>query len=210
MEEFPDATKWSKLLDVYAHIEDKNLWPHLRQPGVRLVPGDGPESAETARVLVVGEAPGAVENGAGRPFAGPSGRVLDDLLGLAGLERGHCFITNVVKYRPPGNATPGLGDAITGRKPLRAEYKIIQPLLTICVGAVAHKIIHPSGIAGTEALSRMAQGELTSMRDGSYVTSFFHPAYAMRYKRAQEPLEAAWVTLGGMIAEVPSLAEALI
>jgi uracil-DNA glycosylase len=209
-EEWPDESKWAKLLAVYASIEDEKPWKHLLHPGIRLVPGDGPETAETARVLVVGEAPGAVENGVGRPFAGPSGRVLDELLALAGLARSQCFITNVVKYRPPGNATPGLGDAIGGRKYLRAEYGIIRPVLTICVGACAHKIIHPTGVAGTEALSRMEQGALTPMRDGSYVTSFYHPAFAMRYKRAQEPLEAAWSLLGDLIAGTPSLAEALI
>jgi DNA polymerase len=209
-EEWHDESKWAKLLDVYAGVEADPNWYHLRQPGIRLVPGDGPETAETARVLVVGEAPGAVENGVGRPFAGPSGRVLDGLLELAGLARSQCFITNVVKYRPPGNATPGLGDAFSGRKALRAEYKIIQPLLTICVGATAHKVIHPSGVAGTEALSRMEQGALTPMRDGSYVTAFFHPAFAMRYKRAQGPLEEAWARLGEEIAGTPSLAQALI
>ncbi len=209
MEEFAE-TKWGRLLDVYARIEDEGAWKHLRQNGIRLVPGDGPETAETARVLVVGEAPGAVENGSGRPFAGPSGRALDQLLGLAGLERSQCFITNVVKYRPEGNRTPSLGEAIVGRPFLRAEYRIIHPVLTICVGATAHKIIHPNGVNGTEALSRMQQGSLTPMRDGSYATSFYHPAFAMRYKRAQEPLEAAWELLGDAIIETPSLANALI
>jgi uracil-DNA glycosylase family 4 len=210
-EEFNEPqTKWGRLLDVYASIEDEKPWKHLLQPGIRLVRGDGPETAETARVLVVGEAPGAVENGTGRPFAGPSGRVLDELLALAGLERSACFITNVVKYRPPGNATPGLGDAIGGRKYLRAEYRIIRPVLTICVGACAHKILHPRGVDGTEALSKMQQGALTQYRDGSYVTSVFHPAFAMRYKRAQEPLEAAWALIGEGIANTPSLATILI
>jgi DNA polymerase len=202
--------KWVRLLDVYGDIEDSKAWAHLRVPGIHLVPGDGPETAEEARVLVVGEAPGAVENGAGRPFVGASGRVLDELLGLAGLAREQCFITNVVKYRPPGNATPGLGDAITGRPFLRAEFKIIDPILTICIGAVAHKIIHPFGVAGTEALSKMDQGALTPMRNGSYVTSLYHPAFAMRFPRLQEPLEASWAQLGEEIASTPSLAQALI
>jgi uracil-DNA glycosylase family 4 len=205
----PDS-KWSKLLDVYAGIEDSDVWKHLRHPGIRLVPGDGPETAEGARVLVVGEAPGAVENGAGRPFAGPSGRMLDELLGLAGLAREQCFITNVVKYRPDGNRTPSLGEAIGGRPFLRAEFRIINPVLTICVGATSYKIIHPFGVAGTEALSRMKQGSLTPMRNGSYATAFFHPAFAMRYRRAQEPLEEAWSLLGEEITNTPSLAEALI
>lgn len=203
-------SKWARLLDVYAGIEDEKPWKHLLQPGIRLVPGDGPETAEEARVMVVGEAPGAVENGAGRPFAGVAGRVLDDLLALAGLERSQCFITNVVKYRLPGNATPGLGDAIGGRKYLRAEYRIIRPVLTVCIGASAHKILHPRGVDGTEALSKMEQGALTQYRDGSYVTSVFHPIFAMKYRRAQEPMEEAWSLIGEGIANTPSLATILI
>jgi uracil-DNA glycosylase family 4 len=205
-----EQSKWAKLLDVYAGIEEERPWRHLLQPGIRLVPGDGPETAETARVLVVGEAPGAVENGAGRPFAGPSGRILDSLLEIAGLARSDCFVTNVVKYRPPGNATPGLGDAFGGRKYLRAEFKIIRPVLTIAIGVIAFKVIHPYGVAGTSSLSNLQQGALTPMRDGSYATGVFHPAFAMRFKRMQEPMEEAWARLGQEISDTPSLAQVLI
>lgn len=203
-------TKWGKLLAVYAEIEDAKLWPHLRSPGIRLVPGDGPETAETARVMVVGEAPGAVENGSGRPFSGPSGRLLDELLAVAGLERNQCFITNVVKYHPLGNRTPGLGEAIVGRAPLRAEFRIITPILVVCVGAVAHKIVHPHGVDGSEALSKMQQGALTIMRNGAYATSIYHPAFGIRYPKARERIEEAWHKLGEEIAEIPSLATELI
>lgn len=206
-EEF-EQSKWAKLLDVYASIEEEKPWRHLLQPGIRLVPGDGPETSEEARVLVVGEAPGAVENGAGRPFVGGSGVVLDQLLAIAGLERSQCFITNVVKYRP--NATPGLGDAFGGRKYLRAEYKIIRPVLSICIGAIAFKVIHPYGVAGTSSLTNLEQGGLTPMRDGSYATGVFHPEFAMRYKRMQEPMEEAWARLGQEISDTPSLSQALI
>jgi DNA polymerase len=195
---------------VYASIEDDKPWPNLLQPGIRLVRGDGPETCETARVLVVGEAPGAVENGSGRPFSGPSGGVLESLLGLAGLEKDQCFITNVVKYRTIGNRPPGLGDAYGGRKYLRAEYRIIRPLLTICLGAAAHKVLHPRGVDGSESLTRMRQGELMPYANGSYVTSLFHPAFAIRFPREQEPMEEAWSLIGDQIAEIPSLAKELI
>jgi uracil-DNA glycosylase len=203
-------TKWSRLLDVYSGIEDSGAWKHLRHPGIRLVQGDGQETAETARVLLVGEAPGAIENGTGRPFSGPSGGVLEELLAVAGLARSQCFITNVVKYRPEGNRTPSLGEAIAGRPGLRAEYKIIRPLLTVCIGAVSHKIIHPSGVNGSEALGKMRQGALTPMRGGGYCTSIYHPAFGMRYKAFQEKIELAWQLLGEEIASTPSLATELI
>ena len=68
-----------------------------------IVPGEG---SHTADVLLVGEAPGASEDEQGRPFVGRSGKLLDELLAAAGLERGDVFITNVVKARPPGNRDP--------------------------------------------------------------------------------------------------------
>jgi uracil-DNA glycosylase family 4 len=67
------------------------------------VPGEGPADA---RVVVVGEAPGASEDRTGRPFVGNAGRLLDRLLEEAGLDRDAVFITNVVKARPPGNRDP--------------------------------------------------------------------------------------------------------
>ncbi|MCH8815568.1 MAG: uracil-DNA glycosylase, partial [Chloroflexi bacterium] len=61
------------------------------------VPGEGPTDAE---VMLVGEGPGFYEDQQGRPFVGPSGRLLDQLLGLAGMQRDQVYITNVVKCRP--------------------------------------------------------------------------------------------------------------
>src|SRR3954468_19962643 len=69
----------------------------------RFVPGEG---SPDARIVIVGEAPGATEDREGRPFVGPAGRLLDELLAQAEIVRGDVFITNVVKARPPGNRDP--------------------------------------------------------------------------------------------------------
>lgn len=198
-EEF-EQDKWGKLLDVYSAIDGEDKWGYLRQPGIRLVKGDGQETAETARVFICGEAPGAVENGAGKPFMGPSGRVLGELLGLAGLEREQCFITNVLKYRPLGNRTPGAGEGFMARDALRKEWAIINPVLTIAVGAVAHRLLHPAEVA----LMNLAQGELWTYagRNNAFVTSVFHPAFAMRNQRWQEPMEEAWERIGLQISDL--------
>jgi len=62
------------------------------------VQGQGPSDA---RIVVVGEAPGAVEDQTGVPFSGPSGELLNQMLQNAGSKRSECYVTNVVKYRPP-------------------------------------------------------------------------------------------------------------
>jgi hypothetical protein len=112
-------SKWEHLLDVYDSIEEDASFDHLRRPGIRLVRGDGQHNAETARVMLVGEAPGAQENGAGRPFVGQSGMVLEGLLNRAGFWRENVFITNVVKYRPEGNRTPSLREQLDSTPYLR-------------------------------------------------------------------------------------------
>ncbi len=127
-----------RLEAVYQAVHDDPYWEHLRKPGINLVEGYGQRDPEYCRVLIVGEAPGATENARGRPFCGPSGRVLNILmreaeirlddepnqtaLGPEGFEGStlheeayevwgaNAFVTNVVKYRPPGNRTPSIYD----------------------------------------------------------------------------------------------------
>ena len=77
------------------------------------MPGEG---SATAAVMLVGEAPGAREDETGRPFVGGAGRLLDDLLAEAGLERADVFITNVVKARPPGNRDPKADEVVHDRR----------------------------------------------------------------------------------------------
>ena len=81
----------------------------------------------------MGEAPGATEDAQGRPFVGRAGRLLDDLLGLAGSAREDVFITNVVKHRPPGNRDP----RAESRPPapcLDAQLEVIRPRLLVPLG----------------------------------------------------------------------------
>lgn len=192
--------KWTQLLDVYESIEEDPAWDHLRETGARLVKGDSAESAEKARVMVVGEAPGARENGQGRPFVGASGRVLNDLLRVAGLLREEVFLTNVVKYRPPGNRTPTVGEMLAGQPALRAEWKIIDPLLTICVGSTAHTAIHPVGHLMSLTASGREPTEFSKV-PGHYCVSEYHPAYGLRTPAMQPHMERHWEELGDWLKE---------
>jgi uracil-DNA glycosylase family 4 len=205
-----DGSKWLQLLEVYDEYADDPAFDKLRLPGIRLVRGDGPETAETARVMVVGEAPGAQENGAGRPFVGASGRVLDSMLNLAGLWRHDCFITNVVKYRPMvngQNVPPALIEQIDSANYLRHEWLIIKPLLTIAVGAVAHNALRSGGLS----LSMTRRGELHyfgPQRTGEprrWVTSQYHPAYGLRKPEIRAESEKNWETLHEMLLEVSGI-----
>lgn len=200
-------TKWERLLDVYDEIAEDPAFNKLRLPGVRLVRGDGPETADTATVMVVGEAPGAQENGQGRPFVGASGRVLNDMLAVAGLHRSEVFVTNVVKYRPMAggqNVAPSLVEQLDSVDYLRREWMIISPLLTIAVGAVAHNALRGGGLS----LSATRRGELHyfgRQYDGQprrWITSQYHPAYGMRNKEIRAESQKNWETLYEMLLDV--------
>jgi uracil-DNA glycosylase family 4 len=200
---------WDKLLDVYERIEEDPFWDYLRQPGIRLVRGDGPRSAD-AKIMIVGEAPGARENGEGRPFVGQSGVILDQLIDLMANSEGYrskCFVTNVVKYRPPGNATPNAAAVLHGRESLREEWAVVRPTLTIAVGATAHLAIHRNGGLMSIGQARVQVGQPWeyARADGAprrYCISIYHPAYGLRAgKRIMDLIERDWDALGDWLRE---------
>jgi DNA polymerase len=100
----------------------------------RVVPGVYPQAA---RILLVGEAPGAEEDAGGLPFVGRSGQLLDTLLAEAGLVRDELAICNVVKCRPPANRPPRAGEVRTCRPWLDRQVELIDPAVVVTLGATA-------------------------------------------------------------------------
>ena len=133
------------------------------------VPGDGNPDA---RIVVVGEAPGAREDQAGRPFVGPAGQLLDKLLGEAGLERADVFITNVVKARPPGNRDPRRMEVEHHLPWLLAQLEVIEPELVGPLGR--HALAHFAPEA------RISQVHGTPIESGGRrLFPLYHPAAAL-------------------------------
>jgi uracil-DNA glycosylase family 4 len=194
--------KWLRLLDLYGEIEDEPKWSYLRGPGIRLIKGDGPETVEHAGVMIVGEGPGAVDNGAGKPFSGAAGEILDQCLEVAGLNRSQCFLTNVLKYRSRDNRPPGIGEALMAQDAMRKEWSIVDPILTIAIGSAAHYILNPA--SGGLALMNFPHGELWTYprREGIYVTSMIPPALGLRHARYRDAIEGSWTVLGNMIDDL--------
>lgn len=204
-----------KLAEIYADLEEDPFWDHLRLPGIKLVRGYG---TICPKVLLVGEAPGAQENAKGRPFVGHSGRVLAQLMDSAGLclddeapgddgqypgaELGYpanAFITNVVKYRPPGNRTPTLREVDHALPVLREEYRALGgPKVIVCVGGTAHRALHPD--AGSSLTSWVNKPVASK---GTEFISMFHPAFVLhkRSEHLQKAVERAWEDLGTYLQE---------
>jgi len=157
------------------------------EQATNLVPGAGDPDA---RVVFVGEAPGAQEDRRGEPFVGNAGRLLDQLLAEAGLsrERG-VFITNVVKARPPGNRDPK-ADEVRHHLPwLLAQLEVIEPDLVVPLGRHALARFVP-GVKITEARAQVVEAD-----SGRRVFPFLHPAAALHNPGLRETLFADARTL---------------
>jgi DNA polymerase len=162
------------------------------ETATRMVPGQG---SPDARVVVVGEAPGASEDRVGEPFVGRAGRLLDEVLERAGLRREEVWVTNVVKARPPGNRDPRPAEVEHCRPWLQAELELLKPWLIVPLGrhALGHfaagvKITH---VAGTRL-----------ERDGRALFPLLHPAAALRSPPMRERLFADADSLRATIAEL--------
>jgi len=116
--------------------------------GLQYVRGEGPGDA---RLMIIGEAPGAHENRIGRPFVGPSGELLEEMLSEAGIHRSEVYITNVVKYQPPMNDLKKIGliglDLDKCIEELWTEIRTVQPNCILALGNTALKATaHKDGI----------------------------------------------------------------
>jgi uracil-DNA glycosylase family 4 len=101
-----------------------------------------------ARLVILGEAPGADEDAAGRPFVGRAGKVLDGLLGEAGLSRSAVYVTNTVLCRPPDNLPPSRQEVAACSPYLDAQLKAIRPRAVLALGATAvERLLGPRRIA---------------------------------------------------------------
>jgi uracil-DNA glycosylase family 4 len=148
------------------------------EQATNLVPGEG--SAE-ASVVFVGEAPGASEDRSGRPFVGRAGKLLDQLLEEAGLQRDDVFITNVVKARPPGNRDPRADEVAHHWPWLEAQLEAIGPRLIVPLGR------HALGRFAADIKITEAHGRVIE-RDGRTLLPMFHPAAALRNRDLRETL----------------------
>jgi uracil-DNA glycosylase family 4 len=155
-----------------------------------MVPGEG---SATARVVVVGEAPGANEDAQGRPFVGRAGKLLDELLAEAGLAREDVFITNVLKARPPGNRDPRADEVAHHLTWLQAQLEVIRPRLLVPLGRHALKRFAPRAAIGE------VHGRVIDV-DGRTLFPMYHPAAAMHNQRLLPTLVADARTLREVLA----------
>ena len=133
------------------------------------VPGEG---ASDARVMFIGEGPGVQEDRQGRPFVGPAGQFLEELLASIGLRRNQVYIANMVKCRPPQNRDPLPVEIAACGKYLDRQIELIDPVLIVTLGRFSLARFFPG-----ESISR-ARGRLRE-RNGRRIYPIMHPAAAL-------------------------------
>ena len=141
----------------------------LHQGRNNAVPGEGAADAE---LMFIGEGPGSQEDLQGRPFVGPAGRFLDELLASIGLRREQVFIANMVKCRPPQNRDPLPGEIGACSKYLNRQIELINPTLIVTLGRFSLTRFFPG-----ESITR-ARGRLRE-REGRRIYPIMHPAAAL-------------------------------
>jgi len=127
-----------------------------------------------ARVVFVGEAPGADEDAQGLPFVGRAGQLLTKIIEAMGFKREEVFICNVLKCRPPNNRPPAPGEVVNCRPYLKRQLELIQPKVIIALGNHAAKAL----LQTEQGISQM-RGTFQEY-EGIPVMCTYHPAYLLR------------------------------
>ncbi len=162
------------LLDqLKADILKQNICPELAESATQLVTGHGNTAAD---VVFIGEAPGKNEDLQGIPFVGAAGKFLDEMLAAANLKREDIYITNIVKYRPPGNRDPKPEEKRAFWPFLVRELQIIKPRIIVTLGRHSMEYFLPnakiSEIHGQPKRVTFGETKLVIM-------PLYHPAAAL-------------------------------
>jgi uracil-DNA glycosylase len=173
------VNRQAQLKDLYrAYIRDP-AFAHMRKPGIGFVPGRGSMQPEA---VIVGEAPGRHENGTRKPFMGPAGQILNEMLRSVELTRQDVFITNVVKYRPVigqiqlRNRTPSAEEIEASRRYLLQELDVFDATPVIVLGNSALRALLMWAVKRPNISSY--HGKVWYDADRMYY-AFYHPAVAV-------------------------------
>lgn len=176
------------------------LWEHATQT----VFGEGPRRS---RLMLVGEIPGDQEDRAGKPFVGPAGRLLDEALAAARIERTDAYVTNVVKHfkwEPRGrrrlHRTPTASEVAACLPWLELEIALVAPEVLVCLGGTA---VH--ALIGRDVRVSTARGRFAESAWAPRVTATVHPSALLRIRDPDERRRA----LGELVADLAFARSAL-
>jgi len=161
----------------------------------KVVPGEGPEDAD---LLFIGEAPGWHEDQQGRPFVGPAGQFLDQLLASIGLRREEVYIANVIKCRPSQNRDPLPLEIQACRKWLDRQIEIIHPKMIITLGRYSMARYFPH-----ESISKI-HGKARKIGD-AICYPMYHPAAALHQGSLRKTIETDMLQIPKMLTQAEKI-----
>jgi DNA polymerase len=172
---FPERKSLKAFRDAAADCKACDLW----ERGTQTVFGEG---ARRAEVVFVGEQPGNEEDLSGKPFVGPAGRLLDEALVEAGIDRSQTYVTNVVKHfkwEPRGkrriHKKPNAGEINACRPWLEAEISLVKPKVIVCLGATAAQ-----ALLGAQFRVSKQRGQFIESTLAPYIIATVHPSSILR------------------------------
>jgi uracil-DNA glycosylase family 4 len=170
----------------------------LAENRTRVVPGEG---AENADIVFIGEAPGWHEDQQGRPFVGPAGMFLNQLINSIGLRREQVYITNVIKCRPPQNRDPLPTEIQNCRPWLDHQIELISPKMVVTLGRYSMAMFFPgktiSKIHGT-----------AHKQDNIIYYAMYHPAAALHQQSLRRVVEADMLKIPQILSGAETASEA--
>ncbi len=187
----------SALDDLHQRVHSCTDCP-LHKTRTQAVPGEG---SPHAKVMLVGEGPGFQEDRQGRPFVGPAGQFLNDLLASVGLSREEVYITNMVKCRPPNNRDPFPGEVASCGKYLDDQVRLIRPHVIIPLGRHALVNWFPNESISKVRAKPRRMGDVTLL-------PLYHPAAALHNPGLRETIERDFQAVGKLLEEAPEPAVA--
>ena len=173
-----DPAAQAASLDVLAALVGACTRCRLAAERSHAVPGEGPASA---RLVVVGEGPGRVEDETGRPFVGPAGELLTKILAAIALKREDVFICNIVKCRPPENRTPQYDEIAACVPYLFRQIELVKPAVILAMGSTAAQTL-----LNTKQSLGALRNQLHRFR-GIPVIVTYHPAALLRNPNWKKP-----------------------
>ena len=186
----PVADRAAALAAIQNVIGDCTRCPLAYAGRHKIVFGDG---SPVARLMFVGEGPGADEDAQGVPFVGKAGQLLNNMIAAMGLARSEVYIANIVKCRPPNNRVPEPVEANTCSQFLLRQIDVVQPQVIVALGSTA-----ATYLLGVKQSLSILRGRWHTCR-GAKLAVTYHPAFLLRDPRQKAE---AWKDLQRVMAEL--------
>jgi len=160
------------------------------------------EGASDADVMFIGEGPGEVEDQTGRPFVGPAGKKLDEILESVKIARASVYITNMVKCQPPGNRAPTKVEMEACWDWLAAQIALVRPKMIVALGNTPAQRL----LGVTEGITQL-RGRLHRWTGGIEIFPMFHPSYLLRHQSKEKgsPKYLTWLDIQAVAERISYL-----